>query len=211
MRQDKRLYFIFISIFILILSSVSFSNGQKEIQDRLKEIEALLNDDISFWKLEERDVSQGEKPELDDSSWSKIEPGYELRPKVFWLRHEFRVPAVFSGIKIEASPIRLNCNFRGLGKLEGKLFLDGLLKEQFEIEFGNQVAQEKKEFILSPSAQSGEKILIAFRFENLGRLPLLKRKTVEPGTFLQIREALTRSGLLLKAIKIHKPPKSSNH
>ncbi len=191
MRKEKKAYFIFISILILIYSSLSYSGSQKEVQDRLKEIEGTLKDDISIWKLEERDIAEAEKPELDDSSWNEIESGDSLRHKVFWLRHEFRVPAVFSGKRTEGSPIRLACNFRGLGKFEGKLFLNGLLKEQFEIEFGNQVLQKKKEFILSPKARAGEKILIAFRFENLGRLPLVKRKTVEPSTFLQVREART--------------------
>ena len=189
MRKDKSLYFIFISILILIHSSVSYSDSQKEIQNRLEELEALLKDDISFWKLKEQDIAEAQKPELDDSRWRKINSEYSLCNKVSWLRHEFQVPAVFSGMKTEGSPAHLACTFSGLGKFKGKLFLEGRLEGSFDLEFGNQINQVEKEFLLSPSVQSGEKILIAFRFDNLGRLPLLEKKTVEPGTFLQVREA----------------------
>jgi len=185
MRRAKIFFIICVFVFSLVIPSF----GQKEIQDRLQEIEALLKDDIPSWKLNRGDIKNGEKPELDDSRWDLIGPRDTLTHKVFWLRHEFQVPTVFSGVKTEGSQIRLVCDFRGLGKFEGRLFLNGIPKEPFDLEFGNQAAQKNKEFILSPSAQVEERILVAFRFENLGRLPLIKGKDAEPDTFLQIQEA----------------------
>jgi len=184
MRRAKILF-----SFLFIFSSIIPSFGQGEIQDRIQEIEALLKDDIPSFKLKPQDIADGEKPELPDSGWQITKPRFTLRNKVFCLRHEFQVPAVFSGVKTEGSRVSLICNFRGLGKFKGKYFLNGTLKESFDLGFGNQVAQEKKEFLLSAKAQPAEKILIAFRFENLGRLPLLESNTVEPGTFLQILES----------------------
>jgi alpha-mannosidase len=184
-----RLKKTFLFIFILAFLSTIFCFGQKEIQNRINEIESLLSDEIPLWKIQRGEVPSGEKAEFDDSGWETIRNQITIRDKVFWLRHEFKVPESFAGVKTQGSKINFLCTFRGAGKFKGQFFLNGELEESFELEYGNYETQLEKEFLLRSAAQPGETILLAFRFENLGRLPLLEKKEVEPGTFFEMQEA----------------------
>lgn len=179
----------FLFIFTLAFLSTIFCFGQQEIQNRINEIDALLNDEISLWRIKRGEVPSGEQVEIDDSNWETIRNHTTIRDKVFWLRHEFKVPESFAGVKTQGSKIDLLYTLRGAGKFKGKFFRNGELEESFELEFGNHVTEVKKELLLKSAAQTGEKILLAFRFDNQGRLPLLEKKEVEPGTFFQMREA----------------------
>jgi alpha-mannosidase len=185
MRMKKTFLFIFILAFL----SAIFCFGQKEIQNRINEIEALLNDEISLWRIKRGEVPSGEQAEFDDSNWETVRNRTTIRDKIFWLRHELKVPESFAGVKTQGSKIDLLYTLRGAGKFKGKFFRNGELEESFELEFGNHVTEVKKELLLKSAAQPGETILLAFRFENLGRLPLLEKKEVEPGTSFQMREA----------------------
>jgi alpha-mannosidase len=186
MRIKKTFLFIFILTFI----SVNLCLSQQETQNRINEIKSLLNDEISIWRIKRVEVPSGEQAEFDDSNWETITNRTTIRDKVFWLRHEFKVPESFAGVKTQGSKIDLLLTLRGAGKFKGKFFRNGELEESFEHEFGNHETEVEKELLLKSAAQPGEKILLAFRFENLGRIPVLEKKEVEPGTFFQMREAL---------------------
>ncbi len=195
MRIAKTLFIIF----FLILQAAIFCFSQPQIQNRIREIETLINDHISSWKFKTGEIQSREKAELDVSEWRAIRIGYTIREKVFWLRHEFTVPESFSGTKIQGGQIDLICTFRGIGKMQGQFFCDGELKESFDLEFGNNTTVKEKEFSLRSDAQAREKIVLAFRFDNLGRLPLIKRKKAEPGTFFQMQNARFRIEAALEA------------
>ncbi|NIM58490.1 MAG: hypothetical protein GTO16_06040 [Candidatus Aminicenantes bacterium] len=184
-----RIKITFLFIFIIAFLSTTFCFGQQEIQNRINEIESLINDEISLWRIKRGEVQSGEQAELDDSKWETIRNRTTIRDKVFWLRHEFKVPESFAGVRTQGSKIDLLYTLRGAGKFKGQFFRNGRLEESFELEFGNNVTEVKKELLLKSAAQPGEKILLAFRFDNQGRLPLLEKKEVEPGTFFQMREA----------------------
>ena len=179
----------FLIIFVLAFLSTIFCFGQQEIQNRINEIDALLNDEISLWRIKRGEVPNGEQAEIDDSNRETIRNRTTIRDKVFWLRHEFNVPESFAGVKTQGSKIDLLYTLRGAGKFKGKFFRNGELEESFELEFGNHVTEVKKELLLKSAALPGEKILLAFRFDNRGKLPLLEKKEVEPGTFFQMQEA----------------------
>jgi len=184
----KKANFLFIVI-IFVLMPPLFSYSQKDVQTQIKDLEALLNNDISPWKLKRGDLSNGEETGLVDSGWDLIQNWQTTREKILWLRYEFRVPEVYSGIKTEGSKINLNCRFRGLGKTKGKFFINGILNESFDLEFGNQATEIKKVFHLTENASHKEKMLLAFRIENLGKTPLIERSTHEAGCFFQIQES----------------------
>ncbi|MFQ6108683.1 MAG: alpha-mannosidase [Candidatus Aminicenantales bacterium] len=173
-------------LWVFILSLALLASGQNALQKRIQEIEHLIDSSVSSWKLLSKDRSGAEKAAVDDASWSSIRVRTPIREKVFWLRHMFEVPKAFSGVRTEGSAISLSCVFRGLGVIEAQFFQNGELRESFRLEFGNQTAQIRKSFALTLKAKPGERILLAFRFDNLGRLPLVERKNVEPGTFLQL-------------------------
>lgn len=198
MRIKKTLLFIFIFAFFATI----FCFSQREVQSRIKEIETLLNDEIFPWKIKRGEVPGGEKADRDDSDWETIRTRNTIRDKVFWLRHEFNVPESFAGVKALGSKIDFLCTFRGVGKVEGQFFHKGKLKDSFVLEFGNHATQVKKEFLLTSAAHPGEKILLAFRFDNMGRLPLVEREVAEPGTFLQMQEARFRIKAAQKAHRL---------
>ena len=185
MKFIKRKY----SLWIFILSLAILGFGQNTLQNRIDEIEKLLNNSLSLWKITSQDVPDAEKASIDDTSWQSIRVGSTVRNKIFWLRHRFEVPDVFSGVSTQGSEISLSCLFRGLGVAEGKFFQNGELKENFKLEFGNQVEEIQKVFVLTQETKPEERMLLAFHFENIGLLPLIKRKEAEPGTFLQVQEA----------------------
>ena len=93
MRIKKTFFFIFILAFFSTIPCFS----QNEIQGRIEEIEALLNDAISLWRIKRGEVPSGEKADRDDSNWETISNRTTIRDKVFWLRHEFKVPESFAG------------------------------------------------------------------------------------------------------------------
>lgn len=177
------------SLWIFILSIAILGFGQDTLQNRIDEIEKLLDNSLSFWKMTSQDVSDAEKASTEDTSWQSIRIGSTVRDKAFWVRHRFEVPDVFSGVSTQGSEISLSCLFRGIGVVKGKFFQNGELKESFQLEFGNQVEEIQKVFVLTQEAKPGERMLLAFHFENTGFLPLIKRKEAEPGTFLQLQEA----------------------
>jgi len=185
MRTFKTFFFIFITIFIL---NVYFLWPQ-ETQTKIQEIEILLDNNLSFWKIKKVEIPGGEKTAVDDSNWLSIRVDQPITDKISWLRHQFKVPAAFAGIKCQGSKITFSCTFRGLGIIEGKFFCNGQFKESFKLEFGNQSSRIKKDFLLTSSAKPEESLLLAFRFENKGRLPILERKSAEPGTYFTLEKA----------------------
>ena len=180
-------------LFLLVLSLIISTQGQVDLQKRIKELDSLTDDSLSSWKINKNDRPGSEKITVDDSKWPTVRTGSTIRNKIFWLRHHFQTPETFAGVGIQGSEIILACTFQGLGVHEGQFFLDGELKESFTLEFGNQSSQIKKEFLLTTDAKPEEKILLAFRFHNLGREPLLSKKEAEPGTFFQLQQARFRS------------------
>jgi len=185
MRFSKKTVFFF----IIVLSLAILLPAQNDLKKRIQELDALLDDSLSTWKLNIQDVAGSEKITLDDSKWPRIRLGTNVRNKVFWLRHQFQTPENFAGVHTQGSDISLSCMFRGLGVFEGQFFLNGEIKDTFTLEFGNQSRQINKYFIISSRAKSGEKIFLAFRFKNMGRLPLIKKKGTESGTFFRLQEA----------------------
>jgi alpha-mannosidase len=176
-------------IFVLAFSSLTYSLNQKEIQNRIQTIASSIENEISPWKLKRTDIEKGESPSLDDSNWELLATERALQAKIFWLRREFKMPQVYAGSKTEGSKVNIVCIFQGVGKYAGQFLRKGELKESFELDFGNQASEIRKEFPLTAKALPGEKINLALRFDNLGKLPLVKRETAESGTYFEILEA----------------------
>ncbi len=196
MRTFKIILFIGLGVFILNL----FLLFPQEIPSKIQAIETLLDNNFSFWKIRKGEVVGGQKITVDDSNWPSIRAGQPVTDKISWWRHQFKVPAVFAGIKTQGSDITLSCTFRGLGIVEGKFFCNGQLKESFQLEFGNQTNRIKKDFLLTSAAKPEGSLLLAFRFDNKGRQPLIERKSAEAGAYFTLEQA---KFLIKKAQKAH--------
>lgn len=178
---------ILLFIFLLAFLPTLFSFSQEEVQSQIKRIDALLDNSISSWKIHRGEIKDGGMVDLDDSSWEQVRTGSTIQEKVVWMRQELTIPEAFAGVQTKGSKIELHCTFRGLGVVETDFFLNGKQKETFQLKFGNHRTQIEKKLPLSPKAVPGEKILLAFRFDNLGRIPLIERTKEESGAYFQIQ------------------------
>lgn len=185
--MSKTIKIFFICLFCF--SSVLIAFERSDIQKRILDIESLIHNNLSAWKIKRGDTTIAEITAPVLSEWDTFKPGDSSQEKVFWILHEFQAPKTFSGVKTQGSSLHLSCLFRGLGVFEGQFFLDGGLKESFTLEFGNQTQELEREFLLRSKTVPAEKLNVAFRFKNRGRLPLLEKEEAEPGTYIQIREA----------------------
>jgi len=185
---------LILQLIFLMLPVLLFSFNQEDTLARIQKVDEIIDNEITPWKVGDGHISGAELPDFDDSDWRTIIPvpnrrSPMIRKKVFWLCQEYRVPEAFSGIRIQGSRIDLDCRFRGLGMVKGKYYVNGELRETFELEFGNHTSEIKKTFPLSHSARPGTRYLVAFLFSNLGKLPLIDRDEYESGTFFQLLEA----------------------
>ena len=95
MRLLKIGFFILI-IFIFVFSTTIFGLNQQDTQSRIQEIESLLDNTLSIWKIKKGDVVDGEKIMLDDSNWNLIKTGFSFQDKIFWPRQHFQLPENFA-------------------------------------------------------------------------------------------------------------------
>lgn len=184
MNRSKVLFLI--AALSLACASLSLGQNPQEVQTRIKLIESLASDALDSWRVLDRDMPDGARPGIDDSAWQTLRRRPGIAHKIFWLRREFKVPLALAGAKTEGSPVALVCDFRGVGAFRGRLYVNGEMRESFDLDFGNQSGEEARTFPLSESARPGESCLLAFRFENLGKSPLIEHQQAEPGTYLQL-------------------------
>jgi len=171
----------------LACASLSFGQKKEDVQARITRLQSLGNDALPLWRVMGKDIADGAKPGLSETGWQVLQrwPGVAGH-KVFWLRQEFKVPEAFAGVKTDGSAVELMCDFRGVGVFRGRLFVNGEKKESFELDLGEDENGTQKTFALTPAVRPGESYLLAFRFENLGKKPIIEHKDAEPGTTLQL-------------------------
>lgn len=178
----KKIQF-FIPGIMVIFSLLVFSQHPTQIQSHIQELENLIDNHLNSWEYKEKDVLEDHKEPLAGLKWKKLPSQGYIKAKVFSLQKEFKVPDTFAGVPVEGNKLFLNCQFRGVGVYEGEFLINKNHHKSFQLNFGNHSSNIEKEFLLVPEAKPGEKILLFFRFENKGRLPLVQNKEVEPGTF----------------------------
>jgi alpha-mannosidase len=179
---------VFCLLFVIILSPPFY--GQEDIQKHLRAIESEINNQIFSWTVLKQKISFDRITDTQDSEWEPLRPGTTIRDKNFWIRYEFQTPEIFAGIKTQGSPVTINCRFRGIGFVKGKLYLNQDLSKSFDLEFGNHSTEIIKDFLITNNSKPGEKISVILQFDNLGKVPLIERRSAEPGAYLQLREAL---------------------
>jgi len=177
-----------ISLAILILAGASLALGQtpRDIRNRIALIESLGDNTLNAWRVLNQDQPDAGRRALDDSAWLKYSRWPGLIHKVFWLRHPLKIPAALGGAKTAGSPVTLACEFRGVGAFRGRFYVNGELRESFSLDFGNSHREEGRTFPVFDAFRPGEDGLLAFRFENLGKSPIIEHPQAEPGTYLQI-------------------------
>lgn len=173
---------------ILILACVPSSFAQKndEAAGRIALIQSLGDDALPPWRWLGSDAADGAKPGLDDSGWRTVGRWPGISHKVFWLRQRLTVPLALAGVKTEGSALELVCDFRGTGVFRGQLFVNGEKRKSFDLDFDNEEGEARLAFPVAGAVRSGEDYVLAFRFENLGKKPLIEHKEAEPGTSLNL-------------------------
>lgn len=173
---------------LLICFFAICSFGKTEVLSLITELESLLDTSISIWKTTEADPPGAEKLSFDDSSWVKKQTVFTSTERVTWLRQTVRIPEIFSGVKISKSPVNLSISFVGVGIVEGQYFINGKKVDSFSLDFGNSSREIEKTFSVVKQSEPGTEILIAFRLENKGRLPLIEGNKADVGAYIQVRK-----------------------
>ncbi|MBS3818218.1 alpha-mannosidase [bacterium] len=173
--------------FIFIFSVLLFSQKPNDVQIHIRHLENLIDNHINSWKYKETEALKKEKAPLHGLEWKPLPSGKSIQAKVFSLQKEFQVPQAFSGVPVKGSKVILQCHFRGIGVYEGEFLINKKPHQSFQLKFGNHSSEIKKEFLLAHRAKPGENILLTFRFKNRGRLPLIQKKEVEPGTYFHFQ------------------------
>jgi alpha-mannosidase len=171
---------------VLAASASAFAATETEVQARIVLLQSLGNDALPPWRLMGQDVAEGAKSGLDDAAWRPVERWPGIQAKVFWLRQHLAVPPALAGAKTEGSPLEVVCRFGGVGVFRGQYYVNGEARKSFDLDFDDERGEARMSFPVTGAAHPGEDYVLAFRFENLGKKPLIPHKEAEPGTYLQV-------------------------
>jgi len=163
--------------------------AQEDVLIQIDRLEKALDNQIPDWRINHGLTKGDRAPGLSDTGWTPLTPRATIREQKFWIGRSFSIPGVFAGMELENSPIHLECTFRGVGKVSGFFYQNGTQKESFLLEFGNQAREIQHTFSLTDKASPGEIVEVAFRFENMGRYPVIPQPSAEPGAYLRIATA----------------------
>ncbi|MBN1270925.1 MAG: alpha-mannosidase [Candidatus Aminicenantes bacterium] len=181
-------HFCLIIIFSIVFFPV-FAEEENSVTQKISLIEKAGDLGIHRWEYSAQDIKQEDLAELDETGWVEKATGDSIREKVFWLRQKVTLPDFLFMNDSGEKTVTLSLKFRGLGVFKGRYYCNGKEMETLDLKFGNQSSEVEQKFPLREKALPGSIILIAFRLENMGKLPLVGRNTVEPGTYFQIQEA----------------------
>jgi alpha-mannosidase len=212
MTRLKTLSLVPVFVLTLVLACLAPSFGQKEsdLQARIDLIASLSNDALPPWRILDQDIPEGAEPGLDDTSWTLLRRWPRASTKVFWLRQRLEVSQALAGVKTENSSLDLVCDFGGVGLFRGRFYVNGQERKSFDLDLDNERTQAQAVFPLAAAVHSGQSYVLAFRFENLGKEPVIDHKEAEPGTYLQVfsrtkfagaEEAVARLGRLVVDLK----------
>lgn len=125
--------------------------------DRLTQISTNLYQQFSLpvehWRFLKPDVAGGERPDLDDSAWQDVSPGFLWsgeNTKV-WFRATVSIPATVAGQSTEGQPARFEVGVDD----DGEIYVNGQLKEAFHWDEGR--------YTLTERARAGQTFKLAIR------------------------------------------------
>ena len=124
-----------------------------QLEQLQKQVDAAFTVPIPDWKFSRPDTAGGEKPDLDDSQWQTVAPGYAWQGENtnVWFRTKIQLPDQVRGEPVAGHAVRLQVGMDD----DGEIYLNGVLKEAFHWDDGF--------YTLTPKAAGNETYSIALR------------------------------------------------
>jgi len=146
------------TISILAILAFGFSSADADpITDRLTQLSTNLAEKFSVpidhWRFMQPDIAGGARPDLDDSGWKDVAPGFSWSGEnsKTWFRTTVTVPATVAGQSTEGLPVRLELGMDD----DGEIYVNGQLKEAFHWDEGR--------YTLMEHAHAGQTFMVAVR------------------------------------------------
>ncbi len=130
-----------------------FSAPGQAVLDRLSSMQTLP---ASEWRYHLGDIPHGERPDLDDSSWTPIDSEADLTRDAVWLRRWIEVPRTLNGYGLTGAHIWFNLRVDA-----NELFPEIIYFNGARVALGTQ---QLEDVLLFNDAKPGEKILVAVKF-----------------------------------------------
>ncbi len=142
---------------LILAGSVCHAQQPLPLSKQLSQLQAKLLVPLNTWRFHQPDISGGERPSYNASSWPKVQTGYQWQgdhSKV-WFRKTIVLPAEISGIPTAGQPLRLDAGVDDAGEI----YVNGMQQQTFSWNDGTMV--------LTRQAVPGRKYVIAIRGINI--------------------------------------------
>ncbi len=142
---------------LIIAGSACQAQQPLPLSKQLSQLQAKLLIPLKTWRFHQPDISGGEQPGYNASSWPKVQSGYQWEgdnSKV-WFRKTLVVPGEIAGIPTAGQPLRLDAGVDDAGEI----YINGMQQQTFKWDDGTMVLTRK--------AVPGRKYVIAIRGINI--------------------------------------------
>src|SRR5882757_4488358 len=137
-----------------------FSGDEEKV---LSQLGSLQNLPGGPWKFHSGDIAHGESPELDDSSWTAVEPRSKAGKEAVWYRRLIEVPQTLNGYNLTGAEVSFRFRATANGPMPEILYFNGR-----RVALGDDLEPVQ----LFSNARPGDKVLVAVKL-----LPTVDDKT----------------------------------
>lgn len=127
-----------------------------DVRIAMEKLSQIINTDAGEWKFQHPAQPGGERPDLDDSAWTKVRPEHQWEGEntEAWYRKTIVIPQQVGGVDVAGQRLILRCAVDD----DGELFVNGQSRGRFHWDQG--------ETVLTEHARPGEAIVVAVRAIN---------------------------------------------
>jgi alpha-mannosidase len=142
--------------------AAAFTPNEETVIDKLASLESLPD---GAWRFHAGDLSHGESPTLDDSSWELVTPKSKAGKQAVWYRRMIEVPKALNGYDLTGTRVDFRFRAGASGSMSEIIYFNGR-----RVALGEDLEQVQ----LFADAKPGEKILVAVKL-----LPTVNEKTFD--------------------------------
>jgi alpha-mannosidase len=153
-----------LSLALALTSSIALAQSFTPIREqknlspaaiaKLHTLEMLNSLPVGDWHFHVGDVSHGESPSLDDSSWPLVKPRAKAPKDAVWYRRVIEVPKTLNGYDLTGSRIWFQFHAEANGPMPEIIYFNGR-----RVALGDDL----EPIVLFDPAKPGDKILIAVK------------------------------------------------
>ena len=158
--KNKKYKSILYTLFFVILCNLAYSSDANIIKNQLNKIENEIQTSIKQWKLTE-----------DNKIRKDYLPREYVNSRKFSISTEIKGVKIYSGEKVEGTPLILKLNIGAKGLCEAKIFVNDALQDSFSIDGSLGTHKRIKKEIQITKAVSQKIYRVRIDVENKGYKP----------------------------------------